>query len=840
MIADAQLLELCMASNTRESVKTSSLVVTRRALRKVFKTTAIAADAMKSIILMSTAKGSLGYRSIVFLGIVAGVCARLPAARSLLVESKAHFYSLWVREVIGSKSVVPYQISSAFHDFFSSFTTIEDLQSYIVPALEKALLRAPEVVLNDLITPMVTSLPSEIDISEILASRILRPLLANVKSSSLDIRVGTVSSFAAFINRCHDTSHIESIVSQVLTPLSTSKIVSPEQRVLYAQMLALLPSHSLYSKLICDGLSAVASKEANEAAAGAEATALIKHLESVVLDDSFKIEPSTDILVKGLSDRRPSFQKSWALRVGTLLWNLRLTASHTQAITSLVESVLPKLLDLHREVATNPLPSTQTGLVVAGYIVISLMHFLDKAVQDPTLRTMLDKAKVQDHLFALGSKPSFLLNQKVYTKVSSSEDHIWLIRALRACCHQICSVNSTAAVQSSWIQSLLYTMASSRAPPAVHKEATDSLAEMYKDDPQKIGKIVIEGLWTWCRHVSLVVKDSAAVAAQTGTATLYLAVRSISLPIQQSNKGEAMVGQDILQAQLIDMLVLCRPEILPRTNWIDTCLRVGQDPGQLVSTRTEQCISHVNSLVGDLSIPEIEVAACATYAELAFVAPAQVTPILVKQIMDDLSVEDFRNLTPTDFVIARTPEGTAFVDVLSTKSHHATLDKNAKEYDTLKWEEEVRSQLAQKKGQQKKLSAEEQAKVSSQLATEVRIREQVLRLEMRLRRGIGIIRGLAKGPPSRPEVWMGPSLRALLDLIEAGVGLILGDTADLVYLACADLVSLRLGTLRRFIGVATLRALRSSHLADELKQEPLGSKLDHPFRGVVLIQLQVW
>ena len=838
MMADAQLLELCMASNTRESVKRSSLIVTRRALRKVFKTTAIAVDAMNSIRLFSTAKGLLGYRITVFLGVVAGVCARLPAARSLLVESKADFYSLWVREVIGSKTVVPDHISSAFHDFFSSFTTLDDLQAEIVPALEKALLRAPEVVLNDLITPMLISLPSEIDLSEILALRILRPLLANVKSSNSDIRTRAVSSFAAFICHCHDTNHIESIVNQILTPLSSSKIGSPEQRVLHANMLSLLPFHSSYSKLICDGLSSVASKESNEAAAGAEATALIKHLESVTLDNSFKIESSTDALVKGLSDKRPSFQKAWALRVGTLLWNLRLSTSRTHAITPLVESVLPKLLDLHREVAINPLPSAQTGLVVAGYIVISLMQFLEESVQDPKLRAVLDKARNQ--VSVLGSQPSFLMNQKVYTKLSSSEDYRWLIRALKACCQKTCLDDSSAAAQNSWTQSLLYTIASSTAPRVVQQEATDSLAELYKENPRRIGNIVIEGLWTWYRHVSLVIKESTALAAQTGMARLYLAVRSISPPIQQSNTRKAVVGQDILQAQLINMLVLCRPEILPRTNWIETCLRVGQDPGQLVSTHTEQCISRVNNLLGNPIMPGIEMAAYATYAELAFVAPAMITPPLVKQITEDLSVEEFRKFTPTDFVIARTPEGTAFIDVLSTKSHQPGLDKNAKEYDTLKWEEEVRSQIAQKKGQQKKVSVEEQAKVNSQLAKEARIREQVLRLEMRLRRGIGTIQGLARGPPSPADVWMGPSLRALLDLIEAGVGLILGDAADLVYLACADLVSLRLGSLRQFIGVATLRAIHSSHLADELKQEPLGSKLDRPLRGAVLIQIQTW
>ena len=147
--------------------------------------------------------------------------------------------------------------------------------------------------------------------------------------------------------------------------------------------------------------------------------------------------------------------------------------------------------------------------------------------------------------------------------------------------------------------------------------------------------------------------------------------------------------------------------------------------------------------------------------------------------------------------------------------------------------------MAEKKGQQKKLSSEEQAKVNAQIAKEAKTRKQVLVLEQTLQRGIGMIQGLAIGPPTQAELWMGPSLRALVELIEARVGLLVGDAADLVYLACANFVSPRLGSLRPFIGVATLRALRSSHLPENLQKEPLGGRVYCQNSNPTLTRIQI-
>jgi hypothetical protein len=219
----------------------------------------------------------------------------------------------------------------------------------------------------------------------------------------------------------------------------------------------------------------------------------------------------------------------------------------------------------------------------------------------------------------------------------------------------------------------------------------------------------------------------------------------------------------------------------------------------------------------------IKTAAFNAAAELAFVAPDVMTSRVVQLIEADLDPTQLTSIGPTEAAIFRTEEGTAFVDVLASKSQSYTPNKNTKDYDTLKWEEELRAQLAQKKGQQKKLTPEENAKVNAQLKKESAIRLQIKYLEAKLLRGIGIIRSLATGPPTEAGLWMGPAVKALVDVINAGAGLITGSAAPDAYILCAERLPTRIGALRPFIGIAALRALDVPNLPEELLQEPLGA-----------------
>ncbi len=219
----------------------------------------------------------------------------------------------------------------------------------------------------------------------------------------------------------------------------------------------------------------------------------------------------------------------------------------------------------------------------------------------------------------------------------------------------------------------------------------------------------------------------------------------------------------------------------------------------------------------------VKTAAFNAAAELAFVAPDAMTPRIVDLIERDLDPTQLSNIGPTEAAIFRTDEGTVFVDVLASKAQSYTPNKNTKDYDTLKWEEDLRSQLAQKRGQQKKLTPEETAKVNAQLKKESAIRLQVRYLEAKLLRGIGVIESLATGPPTEAGLWMGPAVKSLIDIINAGAILITGSSASDAYVLCSERLPTRIGALRPFIGIATLRALDVPHLPEHLQQEPLGA-----------------
>lgn len=201
-------------------------------------------------------------------------------------------------------------------------------------------------------------------------------------------------------------------------------------------------------------------------------------------------------------------------------------------------------------------------------------------------------------------------------------------------------------------------------------------------------------------------------------------------------------------------------------------------------------------------------------------------PAVVRQFSEDLEPSQLDSVGPTEAAIYRTPEGTAYVDVLAKKPP-AAIDRNTKDYDTLKWEQELRAQLAQKQGQTKKLTKEEQAKVNAQLAKEAAIREEVSAVATKMRRGIGIIQSLATGPPTEAEQWMGPASDLLIAIIRAGAGIVLGDLPAVAFIKCSQKISARLGVLKPFIGAATLRTIGSLQLSEEYEQENLGGKSLH-------------
>lgn len=834
VLASADGLEKCLHPTSRATVGSSALVITRRGIRTLASADTKTIDAAVQVL---AAKGSKSVATnAVLLGVVAGVCSRKPQAKPVLEGLKSHYFAFYSREIVGSRTPIPAHLAGGLNDFFQSFVSLEDLDKEVFPALEKGLLRAPEVVLNDLITPLVRSLP-QFDLSKALSGRFVKPLLSNIKSSNPVIRSGAVSAFREIASNSRDFALLEQAADEVLGPLKSGKLASADHRVLHSEMLAALPTSAGIAAKIASGIPAIVGKEANEAALSAETLALNSSALSLLASGDAP-KPLLDAYAKGLADKKIPVRRIWMFRVGEILSAF---AEDTQAAIPpgfgvFAEAVLPPLLSTFNEVIANPAAAAQNGLVTGGLVVCGLGPLFHR-LESGSLQASLKKASIQKNSLVVDPKPSYLLNQRIYSKFVE-DDLKWFCRALSAVVPALGAGGE--AVRVAWSQAYIYLASSTATPPAVRRQALETLSNLCAQpagpDRVSVAAEIVGGMWHWIEATETADKETAAALAKSGNSNLHLVLKSICL---SSKEYEIRVGDaDKAQQELLmcSLLVLAKPQLAPRASWIDLCLKVDLDPGELARKHEETLIAEIVGRTGfgqkvrDPTILDWPCAKCrqsdsvktAAYnaaAELVFVAPETMTPRVIALIQQDLDAAAVQTVGPLEAAIFRTPEGTAFVDVLA-KKQNVVPNKNTKDYDTLKWEEELRAQLAQKKGTQKKLTADETAKVNAQLKKEAGIRDNVRQIAAKLLRGFGIIKALATGPPTDASRWIGAAVKTTLAAIDAGACLITGDTGPTAFVSCADQVASRLGSIRPFIGAATLRAHDVSALPENLTQEP--------------------
>ncbi|KAK7429662.1 translational activator of GCN4 [Neonectria magnoliae] len=815
LLANADALERCLQPVSKKSVAQTALVVTRRGLRKLFARAESCEKRLLEAVNVLTAKGTQSTASnSVLLGVVAGVSARKASLKPILETTKPKYYEFFSRELAGSRSTIPEHLALGLGDFFSSFATLDEVSKELVPVLEKGLLRAPEVILGGVLTPLVESLPASFDLSQVLDQKLLKPLLSNVKSTNPTIRTGAIGAFGSIVARCHDTSSVDHIIDEIATPLKGGKLASADHRILHAQMLEATPLSKSNADKVANALAPVAGKEGNEGALVAETSTLSRAVAFLLENNCEIAKPILDAFSKGLADKKPPSRKAWLLRAGYILQSFEHAESITPGMTAFTEAVIPKLITVFTEVVANAATAAQNGLIVGAYILAAVPTLVHDRFTGSSIEAALTKAAVPNHCLSVDPKPSFLLNHRIYSKVTGEEDLKWFSQALTSIFQDLGRDPETPSALA-WSEAVIYMITSRNVPPKIQQGTSKELSGLYARNPSLTSRFIISGLWDHLEQAGGHDKDRKADAFN-----LIQVVRAICLPPKDVETAGHSIIKEELELQACSLLVLARPELIPRANWIELCLRMELDPGDLVRKYQDDLLKEIEAKTSlDQKFEAVKMASYNAAADLAFVAPETTIPQLMDMVGRDLDVEQLQDVGPVEAAIFRTPEGTCFVDVLAKKAQQAA-DKNKKDYDILKWEEELRTQLEKKKGQQRKLTPEENAKVHAQLKKESHIRQSIRELEARLLRGIGIIRSLATGPPTDATQWLATAVLLLLSVMDAGANLITGDAAPLVYIVCAEKVSSRLGSMRPFIGVATLR-LRGTSLPDNYNEESL-------------------
>lgn len=595
VLATADGLEKCLQPTSKSTVGHSALVITRRGLRKLASADRAAIEAAVQLL---AAKGSQpAARNSVLLGVIAGVCARKPEAKPALEALKGQYFSFYTREIVGSRTPVPAHLADGLRDFFAAFVSLDDLDKEVFPALEKGLLRAPEVVLNDLVTPLVRSLP-QFDLSKALSGRFVKPLLSNIKSSNATIRSGAVTAFREIASTCRDFAVLEKVADEVLGPLKSGKLASADHRILHSEMLAALPTSAEIATKVATGLPAVVGKEGNEAALAAETLAL--NASAITLLSGAEVpKPLLDAYAKGLADKKVPVRRIWALRAGDVLHSFAREASFPAGFVTFAEAIAQPLVQIFNEVVANPLAAAQSGLVTGALVVCGLGALLQR-LENANLQSLLAKASIHKNSLAVEPKPSLLLNQRIYSKFTE-DDLKWFCRALSAVAPSLPS--SSGAVKVAWAQAYIYLVCSTATSHAVRRQALDTLTDLCvqstSSEELSVATEIINGMWHWIEATEAADKDSAAALAKSGTANLHLVLKSICpSPKDYAGRPGAEVDKAKLEAQMCSLLVLAKPQLTPRANWIDLCLRVELDPGELARKYEEALVGEIVERTG--------------------------------------------------------------------------------------------------------------------------------------------------------------------------------------------------------------------------------------------------
>lgn len=597
ILANADALEKCLQPTAKSGLPHPALVLARRGLRKLVSIPDSRAKTLEGAVEILTAKGSQATaKNAVLLGVIAGVCSRNEDAKPLLWRLKSSFFTFYAREIVGSRTPIPEHIAGGLSDFFASFVTPEDLEKEVFPSLEKGLLRAPEVVLG-LISPLIHSLPEDFDLSKSLSGRLLKPLLSNIKSSNAAIRTGAVSAFKEIVTGCRDFGALEQVADEILGPLKTGKLGSADHRVLHSEMLISLPPSTVIASKVTGALPAVIAKESNEAALTAETLALNTSIINLLPSDADVPKAAIDSYVKGMADKKLAFRRIWIVRAGEVLHTFNDDEELPPSLVKFAEAVFPQLLETFNEVISNSLVASQNGLVTGALVVCSVGSLLHRT-GSASLEALAKKFPVQKHSLVLDPKPSFLLNPRIYGKFQTDDDFKWLYRALSSLAPAVVSLGN-AAVQSAWAEAYIYLLTSSHVSPAMHRDSANSLSDVYARSGGAVVEFIINGLWHWLESLSSGEKESAAILAKSDTSTLYSVLKAICLtPMDYSARAGADPAKERLEAQMCSLLVLARPELIPRAKWIELCLNVGLDPGDLARKYEDRLIDEVVARTG--------------------------------------------------------------------------------------------------------------------------------------------------------------------------------------------------------------------------------------------------
>ncbi|KAI0366693.1 ARM repeat-containing protein [Pilatotrama ljubarskyi] len=807
------------ATRAKKPLQKSALVRTRRALRHRPEALPLV---MKS--LLALAKTMPSPQLVVpLLGISIEVTLRLKDVKDVKLKEidpslKNEILQLYTGSVLMSRTPVSSHISGALRDFVTSSVTPEDFTGTILPTMEKALLRSPEISLS-IISEFLPAYPHPLEGDSF--RRLLTPTLNSAKSAHPVVRANAGALFTVLMQLNRNAADQEHVATELLSLPKSGKTSGPDHRVVLYTMLGGVPPSSSVSPTVLQTALPLLAKETHDAAVTALAASVTPHLASCLRSDSALLDESTGVIAKEMTSSKPVIRRAFCSLVGNALWDLGQLESATGI--GFAKAIVPSFEANLKTVAANPV-TAPAGPLEAYIAVTALLGPLSKSKQ---FDDVISRNATLQSITAASPKPSFLLWDKVYQKLSDEEEERWLLRAIEAVLPSFRD-DFLRNEHARTLAGLIFLhLAVESSFPQIRRATLATVEKLVASHPKLVDLSILSSLLTYFSKAQSSTPKATMVNGEESENRTSREGRLSVITLACGAFSEECPAE-VKESLLLDfVLVAHHPGSSGnlRPVWIELCQKARVDPHELVSAHVDGLLRKVLEAI-DVErkpLPGFVQAGYRAITTLAFVAPSAVLPKVVEQIRSDLRSVNINSLTEDDLGIWATPEGQTYIDVLASKKDDAPV-KKGKGYKDAQWEAEVRKSLASKKASATgTLSKQDQALVQAQLEKEAAIRQYVNQIKARVEQGLHLVRSLVE---ARVEELRGfvSTLAALLREGAFGNAVrLVGRASFETYLTLSECCSERLDTYRKWVGVATLRSFEMPGIPDDFTLEPLNS-----------------
>lgn len=712
------------------------------------------------------------------------------SVNDLAEDNVKQIIDYYIKIVLASKA--PLNNPSGLNDFFDKFIEKPSLDSTIIPALEKAVVRSSELSLAFAL-PLFTSLSSSFDLPESLAkSKLLNQLVTGLKNSKETVRDLSLKILLIIIKTTSTEQSLAKLCDELLKTVKT--VTAADQKASYYKVLFSIPSNiESISIKIYSSLLPLVAKDQNEVSLNAGLNAFFVHLFSAVSNDWTVSKETKDSLLKGFKEAKIQLRKLWFENFGLGVNSIELN----DKLTSFIVEVFPTMVLGFEDILANPTNNIK-GINVS-YVTLFVANLI---------RNSADVSSVFEKALQNTDRPSILINSRVYSKLSTSEDYAWFINALLASSTSI--KEDSLDLGKAWISFILSRLSS----PEARQLNVQSLEKAYALNQKIIGDSIVKAVYD--------VLLNKTIEDEFTSTYIYSRIASVLHTFTTRT-----LDFDILKEQLSKIIISAHHESLPLNfSWVQLSLKADLDPGSIVKEYGDLMIKQIADVLINADkktiFSGIFKSAATAAATSAFIDPIVVAPVIKNIIDEDFNLQPLKELSNQEIEIWKAEEGELVVNVLES-SKKAVENKNTKDYETRKWEESLKKEISKKNQANKKYTKEEQEQINQQLAKESAIRGSVTKIVNSLNRSIQIINALCINGDvleNGKTKWVSSAVDGLLKIITLPVtNQLIGSSPTDAFLNLSSVVSSRLSQMRFFIGIAILRIKNIGVLDDSFKHE---------------------